>query len=118
MAIEQAQMQGYAKQWGLLVARTWSDEGFKRRLLAAPAVALAEQGIPVPPGVEVRVHENTATVVNFTLPPQPSEELSDEQLDAVAGGDTAGSAGTISCLGTVCSTYGTAGSAGTVGCAG
>jgi hypothetical protein len=88
MAIEQVQMQAYAKQWGQLVARTWSDQAFKARLLAEPGPALAEQGIPIPPGVAVRVHENTPAVVHLTLPPKPSDELSDEQLDAVAGGNT------------------------------
>jgi hypothetical protein len=32
------------------------------------------------------VVENTDRVLYLTLPPPPSEELSDEQLDAVAGG--------------------------------
>jgi hypothetical protein len=100
MAIEQAQTQEYAKQWGQLVARTWSDPAFKDRLLAAPGPALAEQGIAVPPDVEVRVHENSPTVVHLTLPPAPGEELSDEQLDAVAGGDTTGSVGTAGTAGT------------------
>jgi hypothetical protein len=86
MAIEQAQMQEYAKQWGRLVVRAWSDEAFKVRLLAEPAPALAEQGIALPPGMQVRVHENTAALVHLSLPPRPAEELSDEQLDAVAGG--------------------------------
>jgi hypothetical protein len=86
MAIGQAQTQEYAKQWGQLVARAWGDEAFKERLLATPAVVLAEQGIPVPPGIEVRVHENTASVFHLTLPPQPGEELSDDQLDGMAGG--------------------------------
>jgi hypothetical protein len=118
VAIEQVQMQEYAKQWGQLVARTWSDEAFKQRLLAEPAAALAEQGIAVPPDVEVRVHENTAAVFHLTLPPKPSEELSDEQLDAVAGGDTAGSLGTAGTAGTITgcalcfSTLGTVGSVG------
>jgi hypothetical protein len=119
MAIEQAQMQDYAKEWGRLVARAWGDEAFKRRLLAAPAAALAEQGIRLPPDVEVRVHENTATVFHLMLPPAPSEELSDEQLDAVAGGDnasTASSLGTVGCcIGSCVSTLFTAGSAGTAG---
>jgi hypothetical protein len=87
MAIEQAPTQDYAKQWGQLVARAWGDEAFKARLLAAPAPALAEQGIRFPAGVEVRVHENTPTLLHLALPPKPSDELSDEQLDAVAGGD-------------------------------
>jgi hypothetical protein len=86
MAIGQAQTQEYAKQWGQLVARAWGDEAFKERLMATPAVVLAEQGIPVPPGVEVRVHENTSSVFHLTLPPEPGENLSDEELDAVAGG--------------------------------
>jgi hypothetical protein len=89
MAIEQVQTQEYAKQWGQLVARAWGDEVFKARLLAEPAAVLAEHGIPVPPGVEVRVHENTAAAVHLTLPPGPpsvNRELSDEELEAAAGG--------------------------------
>ena len=118
MAIEQGQMQESAKRYGQLVARAWSDETFKARLLAAPAPALAEQGIELPSGVEVRVHENTATLVHLTLPPAPSDELSDEQLDAVAGGDTAATASTIGSLGTVtgtASSFGSVASAGTAG---
>jgi hypothetical protein len=105
MAIEQVQMQDYAKQYGQLVARAWGDEAFKQRLLADPAPALAEQGIPIPPGVEVRMHENTASVVHLTLPPAPSDELSDEQLDGVTGGDGASTASTVGSLGCVCGTF-------------
>jgi hypothetical protein len=87
MANEQMPQNDFTKQYGQLVARAWSDTAFKLRLLAEPATALAEQGIAVPPGVEVRVHENTPAVFHLTLPPRPSDELSDEQLDAAAGGD-------------------------------
>jgi hypothetical protein len=120
MAIEQAQTQDFAKRYGQLVARAWADEAFKRRLLAEPAAALAEQGIPVPPGVEVRAVENTDRVLYLTLPPRPSDELSDEQLDAVAGGDCAGTAGSASTLGTAAtpSTVGTFGTISTAGSAG
>jgi hypothetical protein len=111
MAIEQAQTQEYAKRYGQLVARAWADEAFKARLLAEPAAVLAEHGIPVPAGVEVRAVENTDQVLYLALPPQPSEELSDEQLDAVAGGTTAGSAGTASTLSSVGTTVSTAGTA-------
>ena len=119
MALDETQMQEYAKRYGQLVARTWSDEAFKQRLLAEPTAALAEQGIAVPAGVEVRVHEQTPTVVHLTLPPQPAEELSDEQLDAVAAGSCLGTAGTISSFSTFPAlTAGTIGSAGTLGTAG
>jgi hypothetical protein len=108
VAIEQIQMQDYAKRWGQLVARAWADEPFKQRLLADPAPALAELGIPVAPGVEVRVHENTATIFHLALPPRPSEELADEQLDAVVGGDTSATLSTVAFPSTLPSTAGTA----------
>ena len=117
MAIDQVQMQEYAKQWGQLVARTWSDPTFKARLLAEPGQTLAEQGIALPPDIEVRVHENTPTVLHLTLPPAPAEELSDEQLDAVAGGSTAGTAGSAGTVGTVCTTMASIFCAGTAGSA-
>jgi hypothetical protein len=96
MATDPAQRQEYAKQWGQLVARAWSDEAFKQRLLAEPAAVLAEQGIPVRPGVEVRVHENSATAFHLVLPPSPpsvNRELSDEDLEAIAGGTSVPCAG-------------------------
>ncbi len=81
MAIDQAQAQEYAKRYGQLVARAWSDEAFKARLLAEPAAVLAEQGIELPPGMEVRVHENSRTAVHVALPPEPSAGPSDAQAD-------------------------------------
>jgi hypothetical protein len=118
MAIDQAQMEKYAKQWGQLVARAWSDEAFKARLLAEPGSVLAEHGVEIPAGLEIRAHESTPTLVHLTLPPAPSEDLSDEQLDAVAGGNTAGTAGTAGTIATVCMTVSSAFTAGTVGTAG
>jgi hypothetical protein len=117
MNIDGARIDDYAKGYGQLVARAWADEAFKARLLSEPGKTLAEQGIEVPAGVEVRVHENTPTLVHLTLPPAPSEELSDEQLDQVAAGTTAGTAGSLSSVGTVCATLSTVGSAGTAGTA-
>ena len=105
MAIEQAQAQEYAKRHGQLVARAWSDAAFKQRLLAEPAAVLAEHGIPVPPGVEVRAVENTDRVLYMILPPAPSDELSDEQLDAVAGGDNDPPLSTLAVPSTGLSTY-------------
>ena len=108
MAMDQSQMQEYARNYGQLVSRAWSDPAFKQRLLSDPAAVLKEQGIDVGPGVEVRVVENTENVVYLALPPQPSEGLSDEQLDQVAGGTTVstvslgsmtvGTAGATACI--------------------
>jgi hypothetical protein len=84
------QQQEQAKHWGQLVARAWSDETFKQRLLADPKAVLAEAGVPVPPNVTLQMHEATPTQIHLVLPPPPPErqgdKLSEEELDQVAGG--------------------------------
>lgn len=69
-----------------VVAKTWSDPAFKARLTADPKSVLAEHGVSVPEGVDLKVVENSDKVVHLTLPAKPSGDLSDEQLDEVAGG--------------------------------
>jgi hypothetical protein len=106
------QRRDLAKQYGRVVARAWADDAFKQRLLAEPAAALAEHGFNLPVGLAVRVYEDSSKVVHLTLPTAPSEELSDEQLDAVAGGDcfcaaTRATQGSINGCGPSC--YGSAG---------
>ena len=76
-----------AKLYGRVVARAWQDEAFKGRLLAEPREALAEMGVEVPAGHEVRAVEDTEWVRHLVIPPSSGEELSEEQLDQVAGGE-------------------------------
>jgi len=106
------------KEVAKVVSQAWADPDFRARLLDEPAAVFAEHGLEAPGGAELRVVANTPNVVYLTLPAQPSEELSDEALEAVAGGSCAGTAGTIgtfgcgsTCLGTA-STIASAGSAG------
>jgi hypothetical protein len=90
-------MNDQAKQYQLLIAKCWTDEAFKRRLLADPAGTLKAEGIEVPDGVRMQVVENTAQVVTLVIPARPTD-LSDEVLGAVAGGATApGSGGSPYC---------------------
>ena len=87
MAREQETEQ--ARAYARIVARAWSDEAFKQRLLADPATVLKEYGIPVSDGVQVHVHEASATQLHLVLPPRPAgvtHQLSEEQLEALAGG--------------------------------
>jgi hypothetical protein len=75
------------KQFGQIIAKTWSDESFKQRLLANPAATLKAEGFEMPAGVEVRVLENSEKAFYLVLPPKPATgELSDEDLENVAAG--------------------------------
>jgi len=82
MIAQEAQV-SQARLWSQIIAHAWSDEDFKQRLLDEPRSVLAEHGIEVPDGVDIRVVEDAAEVRHFVLPPPPDDELSDEQL----GGD-------------------------------
>lgn len=77
----------FGHQWGQIVAKAWQDEKFKKRLLAEPAAVLQQYGMEMPAGVQVRVQEDTHEILHLTIPPKPSsQELSDAELDGVAGG--------------------------------
>ena len=68
--------------YGQLIAKAWSDEAFKTRLKAA----MKEVGMDAPEGVEIEVIESTHEKAYLVIPPKPVGELSDEDLDKVAGG--------------------------------
>jgi hypothetical protein len=74
--------------WGQIVDRAWRDEAFRRRLLAQPAAVLAEHGLEVPPGLQVRVLEDTDQVIHLTLPRRPAVpgEVPEAALASVVGG--------------------------------
>lgn len=78
-------MSEQAKQLQKIIARCWSDESFKQRLLAFTSATLKAEGLTVPAGVSVKAVENTAQQWTLVIPPKPSE-VSNEALDAVAGG--------------------------------
>jgi hypothetical protein len=71
-----------------VITKAWSDPKYKERLLANPRAALAEAGVSVPVSLDFKVVENTNKLVHLVLPPPPSkEELSEESLALVVGGD-------------------------------
>jgi len=74
-----------------LIERSLQDESFHQELLADPKAALEQElGIRLPEDVQVRAVEETADTIYLVLPSaSPSGEggeLSDRQLEAVAGG--------------------------------
>ncbi|MEY4757710.1 MAG: hypothetical protein RJA34_2608 [Pseudomonadota bacterium] len=78
-------MSDQAKRIQQLIAKCWADAAFKQRLLADPPGTLKAEGIAIPAGLKMKVVENTAQEFTLVIPAR-SMELSDQQLDAVAGG--------------------------------
>ena len=78
-----------------LIERSLQDESFRRRLLADPKATLQEElGTRLPEEIQVMAVEEKADTIYLVLPPravteQSSGELSDQELEAVAGGDLA-----------------------------
>ena len=78
--------EGQGKKMGDIIAKCWADEGFKQKLLADTAGTLKAEGVELPPGQIVKAVENTDTVFHLIIPAKPNSELSDDDLDKVAGG--------------------------------
>jgi hypothetical protein len=87
-------MSEWELKWEHLVADAWDDPALKQRLLQDPMTVFKERGLALPAGVQVQVHEATATTWQMILPPKPGEgELSEKYLDAIAGGHCRGCGG-------------------------
>ena len=75
-----------------LVDRSLEDEAFRIRLLEDPKAAVEQElGTQLPEDVKVEVMEETADTAYLVLPFRSTEsqetgELSDQELEAVAGG--------------------------------
>ena len=77
-------------QLASLFAACWKDEALKARFMSDPKAVLAEHGMDVPDGMDVKVVENADNCVHITMPAPPSgsNELSDKELSNAAGGGT------------------------------
>ncbi|MBS0650915.1 MAG: NHLP leader peptide family RiPP precursor [Verrucomicrobia bacterium] len=86
MKANQAEFQ---KKWAKVIAKAWSDPAYKKKLLENPEATLAAEGISMPKGIHVEIHETTNKVVHLNLPQRPEGDLSEEQLLKVAAGSAA-----------------------------
>ncbi|MFZ4441659.1 MAG: NHLP leader peptide family RiPP precursor [Syntrophales bacterium] len=69
-----------------MIAKAWSDESFKERLLTDSRAVLEAEGISVPPGVDVKVVEQTDSQIYMIIPMKPASA----QMELIQGRMTAG----------------------------
>ena len=77
----------------LLISKAMADEAFKIELISNPKAVIAREiGQELPQSVEIEVLEPTSKKLYLVLPLKveseeiPTEELSDKELESVAGG--------------------------------
>ena len=72
-----------------LIEKCWKDPEFKKEVVKDPKGMLERHiGQKLPANLKVFIHEEDANNLHFSLPPAPSNvtELSDDELEKVAGG--------------------------------
>ncbi|HEX5454138.1 MAG TPA: class IIb bacteriocin, lactobin A/cerein 7B family [Stellaceae bacterium] len=75
-----------------IVARAWKDDDFRRKFLADPKRQFElHLGTKLPDHLQITAHEESDNTLHFVIPHKPAQnldELSDEELEKVAGGLT------------------------------
>ena len=72
-----------------LIEKCWKDAEFKKAVVNDPKGMLERHmGKKLPADLKIFIHEEDANTLHFSLPPAPSKmaELSDDELEKVAGG--------------------------------
>lgn len=64
-----------------ITAKALDNPQYKQELLADPVKVLTREGLTVPAGVNVVVHENTANTVHLALPRQTPASLDFNDVD-------------------------------------
>ncbi|MGI8604510.1 MAG: NHLP leader peptide family RiPP precursor [Verrucomicrobiales bacterium] len=71
----------------IVALKAHRDSEFRKELLSNPKAKIEEvMGTSLPKNVSVSVLEDNDNKIHIVIPPASTEELSDEQLEAVSGG--------------------------------
>jgi hypothetical protein len=76
-----------------LIEKCWKDPEFKKAVVRDPRGVLEQRaGRKLPPNFKIFIHEEDANTLHLTIPPAPSSltELSEDDLEKVAGGTEIG----------------------------
>jgi hypothetical protein len=91
--------QSWSTSWPRIVAKAWADAEFQKKLIADPAAVAAAEGLPVIPGLQIKV-EQGGSQATLTLPlPKKPDNLSTNDLGKLA---SAGMTASGSCSQTCC----------------
>ena len=70
-----------------LILKAWSDSAFKKELIENPKAAIEKElNTKLPDDVNVKVVETDEKTILLPIPVKPKGELTEEQLESVAGG--------------------------------
>jgi hypothetical protein len=72
-----------------ILKKAQTDPAFRKKLIADPRATVYDAvGLEIPKGLEVKVFENTADTIHLPIAarPDPNAELSEAELEQVAGG--------------------------------
>jgi len=73
----------------VLIKKCWQDPDFRKQVVADPKGMLEKAtGQKIPDKVRIFIHEEDRNTLHLSIPPAPNNmnELSDEELERVAGG--------------------------------
>ena len=85
-------MQNIKKEFQAVISKAWEDDQFRKSLVDSPKAAIQSlTGLEIPQGYNLVVNDQTdVSKIFVNIPPKPNiddMELTDEQLEQVAGGE-------------------------------
>lgn len=72
------------KKWAQVVAKAWTDEKFKKKLMEQSGQVLKEHGIEASSGQHFKIIEDTKTTRYLVIPSKPEGKLSETELKNMA----------------------------------